>query len=119
MKNFFWIVDLIIPVTLIVIGLIYKNNHPKQINQISGYRTSGSMKSQEAWDYANYRGGQLYIITGVILLVTIIISKLFIPIRAEYLSLIHAGIGISFMFIPVIIIEKELKIKFDENGIPK
>lgn len=119
MKIFFWIIDLLIPMSMVIIGLIYRNNRPKEINQLVGYRTVRSMKSEGTWEYANRRMRQVFIRIGCILFIFIVLSKLFTPITQEYLSLIHTGVGIISMFIPLIFIEKELKTKFDENGIPK
>lgn len=115
MTIFFWIVDLIIPVTMIVLGLVFKYKPPKKINWVYGYRTTRSMKSQKAWDYAHNRMGVLWLKIGSVLLIAYICSKLFMPITKEYLSLIHAGIGIIALFIGVPFVEKDLKVNFDKN----
>ncbi len=113
MDIFFWIVDLLIPFTMIVLGLVFKKRPPKKINWVYGYRTTRSMKSQAAWDYAHKRIGGLWIKIGIALLLLITCSKLLEPIAKEYLSLIHAGLGIFALIIGIPIVEKELKDKFD------
>lgn len=112
MKVFYWIVDLSIPLMMIGIGILFRNNSPKKINGIYGYRTSRSMASQESWDYANKRFAQIWLKWGMILLVIIVLSRLFIPINDEKLTLIHTGIGMIFLIGAIPIVEIELKKKF-------
>ena len=47
---FMFMTTLLIPVMMIVFGLIFLKNPPKEINWAYGYRTSMSMKNQETWD---------------------------------------------------------------------
>lgn len=112
MDLFFWIVDLLIPVLMIVIGIVYKKHAPKKINHLHGYRTKESMKSQEAWDFAQNHFSKIWLVTGLLLGVSVVISKLLSPIAPEYLSLIHAGTGIIALIIPIPFIEAKLKKRF-------
>lgn len=73
----------VIPVIALLIGMRTKNNPPKNINKIVGYRTARSMASQEAWDYANrrcgemmYKGGIYTLIAGVVGTIIILLAKL-------------------------------------------
>lgn len=116
MNLFFWIVDLIIPVVMVIIGMVFSNRPPRKINEISGYRTRNSMLSENTWIYANKRCGILYFKEGFILLLVIIISKLFIPIPKEYLSIIHVLLGVIALVIPIPFVENELRTKFDSLG---
>jgi uncharacterized membrane protein len=47
-------------------GLLFKIFPPKKINSIYGYRTTTSMKNQEAWDIAQKIGAINMIIMGII-----------------------------------------------------
>ncbi|HMP98127.1 MAG TPA: SdpI family protein [Cyclobacteriaceae bacterium] len=47
------IIHLIISPPLLVIGYLFMRFPPKKINHFYGYRTPRSMRSQEAWDFAN------------------------------------------------------------------
>lgn len=67
---------LIIPVMMIAVGTLWKNNPPKKVNWIYGYRTSRSMKSQEAWEFAHKYSGRLWYKGGVLLTVIAIILLL-------------------------------------------
>ena len=108
--------DLLIPIIMILVGLVFKFKPPSKINNIYGYRTTRSMKSQKTWDYAQNRIGVLWLYMGVILYSVIIISMLFLPISKEHLSFIHGGIGLIALIIGIPFVEKELKEKFDETG---
>lgn len=59
--DIFWIIDMIIPAVIILMGFLYKYRAPKDINKFHGYRTTQSMKSQEAWDYAHSYGANIWI----------------------------------------------------------
>ncbi|MDF2591463.1 MAG: sdpI/YhfL family protein [Clostridia bacterium] len=112
---FFWVVDLLVPLTMIVLGLVFKNNPPRKVNSLYGYRTENSMKTQETWDYAQYLCGAAWLDIGELLLVFIIIEKLIIAIDPAILSLINAGIGIVALISPIPFIEHKLKTKFINN----
>lgn len=100
MTLFFWIMDLLIPVSMIIIGIVFRTRLPKSINYLYGYRTKRSMESKESWDYAHKLCGAAYILIGILILALISIGKLLIPLAPEYLSLINAGIGILALVIP-------------------
>lgn len=108
----FWIIDMIVPIMIILIGISYKYRAPKDINKFHGYRTKESMKSEEAWDYAHSYGANIWIITGIILAIVIFFNKMFIEISPEYLSLINIIISLIGMVIPVPIIDNKMKKKF-------
>ncbi|MCM1989136.1 SdpI family protein [Oceanirhabdus seepicola] len=112
MRVFFWIMDLIIPITLFIIGLSWKNHSPKQINKVYGYRTSQSMKSQEAWDYAHKLISKIWLVLGTTLIIGIILSKLIVPIEQGRLSAVHAVISLVLLLIPIPIVEIKLRKKF-------
>ena len=108
--------DLGIPIIMVIFGLVLRFKPPGKINSFYGYRTTRSMKSQKSWNYAQKRIGGLWLYTGVILYISIIISLLFLPVEKGILSFIHGCIGIIALIIWIPFVEKELKEKFDENG---
>lgn len=113
MNVFFWIVDLIIPITMIIFGILFIKRPPYRINSVYGYRTRRSMASQEAWDYAHQLCGKAWLGIGGILLCFIIVGKLIIPIMPESLSLINTGIGIVALISPMPYIERRLMSRFE------
>ncbi len=112
MDLFFWIVDLLIPTMMMIIGALFKFLPPKKINMLYGYRTSRSMASQEAWDYAHPLCGKIWMMLGAGLVVFIIADKLVLPVKPEFLSLANAGISMLCLILPIPFIEKKLKEKF-------
>ncbi len=118
MTVFFWITDLLAPVALIVLGLIYRYRPPKEINKVSGYRTSKSMKSQKTWDYAQKRVADMFPRLGLALFIVISLNKLFLPFKKEYLSLFNLGLVLLALIVLIFIVERELQDKFDTRGNP-
>ena len=57
---FLLLIGSLIPTMLLFIGEILRKHPPRTISWYLGYRTARSMKSQEAWDYAQSRLGQLW-----------------------------------------------------------
>lgn len=112
MGTFFWFIDLILPISIILIGLLMKSHPPKTINSIIGYRTRRSMRSQEAWDYANSECGRLWSIIGIFLTVIIVLNKLLIPLPPENLSIINNMISLIGLCLPILMIENKLLKKF-------
>lgn len=112
MEVFFWIVDLLIPIMMIVVGYLFKKNPPTTVNWIYGYRTKRSMASKEAWIFAQCYFGELWFKIGLGLAVVIIFDKLLIPIAPENLSLINVVINLIGLMVPIPLVEKAMKNKF-------
>lgn len=100
----------LIPILILVIGIIFQKHAPKEINGFIGYRTRRSMQSQEAWDYANKRMGEIWLALGVILLVVTIPLSLLLGENGVAVLVIAQTIALILSIIPV---EMELKEKFD------
>ena len=100
----------LIPILILVIGIIFQKHAPKEINGFIGYRTRRSMQSQEAWDYANKRMGEIWLAVGVILLVVTIPLSLLLGENGVAVLVIAQTIALILSIIPV---EMELKAKFD------
>ena len=109
-----------IPFMMILFGYIFKNNPPKDINSIYGYRTSMAMKNMDSWKFAHRYFGKLWFVIGIIILpVSIIPMFFFIKQSTDVVGI--AGTIIEFIQIVVLLIpiystEKALKKEFDENG---
>ena len=69
----FWItmflVNMLIPAALIIMGAVFRRATPKKINRIAGYRSSWSMKSRETWEFAHKHSGKIMKIVGLVLFV--------------------------------------------------
>lgn len=89
----FWIVDLLLPVTMIGLSCYYKKKEDGRISQLSGFRTKNSMESKEQWKRAHKLSANYLRRAGIILVLGVIIIKIIAPLQKEILSLIDVGIS--------------------------
>lgn len=67
--------NLVVPLLMIGVGRMMMKHPPKTINMVFGYRTSRSMKNQEAWDFAQVYCRKLWWKIGWIMLPTLIVER--------------------------------------------
>lgn len=117
---FFLIVLLLIPVTMLGFGLLWKNHSPKTINIIYGYRTTRSMKSNETWYFAHKYIGAIWFYAGIafaiISMILLIFFESFYKDALESVVLIITFVQIVSMIASIVPTEMALKKRFDENG---
>lgn len=117
---FIFVSNLIIPIMMLFFGIIFKNQGPKKINGIYGYRTSMSMKNKETWDFAHRYCGKLWIKLGLItLFLSIIISLIILNFDEEIQGVVVATIvtiQTIILVASIFPVEKELKKNFDKDG---
>lgn len=117
---FYLIVSLLIPFILLVVGIYFKRNKPKNINGICGYRTSRSMKNIETWRFAHQYCGDIWVKLGLISLpVTLLIMLLVINKDLEFVSIVETIIvllQIILLFCSIVCTERALKREFDKDG---
>jgi uncharacterized membrane protein len=110
----------ILPLAMIVIGIIFYNRPPKNINFIFGYRTDLSMKNQKTWAFAHHLLGKIWMIMGSILLPIMCVPMFFVMRASEstigILGAILASISIFPLVISIFPVEKALEKNFDDNG---
>ena len=120
----FWLFMLIsvllIPIIMIIFGSIFKKKAPKEINIAFGYRSSMSMSSKEAWDFAHAYIGKLWLVFGIVMLLASVVGMILV-IGLDKDTVGYTGMAITFaqlffMIIPIIPTEIALKKNFDENG---
>lgn len=56
---FMFVIDLLLPVTMIGLGIYFSKHAPKEINPLFGYRTEMSMKNEQTWQFANHYFGKI------------------------------------------------------------
>ena len=123
----FWIfmlvMDLIIPAAMIGCGRLLQARPPKNINATFGYRTTRSMRSQDAWDFAQTYCGRLWVRLGLALLPLSVIPLLFVLGRDMAVigntAIIIAAIQLVPFLGSIVPVERTLKKTFDENGTRK
>lgn len=118
---FTFICDILIPITMVVLGRIMRKRPPKNINGIVGYRTSRSMKNMDTWQFAHDFCGRLWWKIGwIILFPAILIS---IPFYSASENALGALCGIlctiqcAIMIATVFLTERALKRTFTDEGI--
>lgn len=120
----FWIsmfcANLLIPLLMILFGVLFQKYPPKEINGAYGYRTTRSMKTQEAWDFAQNYFAKLWLRWGLALLPITILPMLFVLGKNQHtvgiVSGILCGVLCVLLCLPIFFVERALKQNFDENG---
>ena len=121
---FFWIfmliMDLLIPLTMIVIGRLFSIKAPKNINSTFGYRTTMSMKNKDTWEFAHKFCGKLWFRCGLILLPISVIPLVFVFNKGIDRIGIVGGVVCVIQILPAVgsifSTESALKKIFDQNG---
>lgn len=116
MKDLRWVINFVMPISLIIYGYIYIKRANKGTNSSFGYRTSRSMKSKETWEYSNNRLGKLWMILGFVLAIFSVAYSLIFQREQLELSKTLLILGLIICIAPLFIVEKELKERFDEEG---
>ncbi|MBR2444220.1 MAG: SdpI family protein [Clostridia bacterium] len=114
------LVCVLIPITMLVIGIIFIKKPPRSINSIYGYRTDYSMKNQDTWDFAHKYIGRIWAVLGLVLLVlftaTSILVYMFFYERFDDICGLLCLLGVAGLIVPIIPTEIALKKTFDKNG---
>ena len=109
-------VNVIIPIVLIIVGLISRKHIPANRNGAVGYRTKRSRSSQEAWEFANKKMGNIMFKSGIIMLIaSIVISAFFINSDAIVASVVCTVVMVLQclgIVVDILLVEKELKDRF-------
>ncbi|MFM7729143.1 MAG: SdpI family protein [Flavobacteriales bacterium] len=103
--------QLILSVFFLALGFAMVKFPPRKINPWYGYRTQSSMKSQEAWDYAQRICSRKFILIGVVMLVVALVEWL-VGLKPVWCALILTFSPlIAFPYL-IAVVEKQLKRKF-------
>ncbi len=121
---FFWLfmllIDLLIPLTMVLLGRRFLKNPPEKINDFYGYRTAMSMKNAETWRFAHEYCGRLWFRMGLILIPLSVIPLLIVigqeVNRVAVVGLIVCAVQIIPFLASLIPTETALKKHFDKNG---
>jgi uncharacterized membrane protein len=103
----------ILSIVFVLAGFLMMKFPPKKINPLYGYRTARSMKSTEAWNYAQRVSARRMLLCGLAgMLIFIIISVLKFDEGIHGISMIATlVITIFYTFYSV---ERDLKEKFPD-----
>ena len=120
----FWIfttiTNLLIPVTMLLFGIYFAKNPPKEINDLFGYRTPMSTKNKDTWNFAHQYCSKLWRILGAILLLISFIPMLFLIGKDTEVIETFAGVisvvQVIVLLVSIIPTEIALKRTFDKYG---
>lgn len=111
---------LLVPAVMLYFGWRFSKKPPPKINALYGYRTSRSMKNQQAWDYAHQVCGKLWFRAGIVMLPLSLLAML--PALGKDTQVLGIWLmGVVLVQVVVMIatifpVEKALKRKFDKFG---
>lgn len=105
------------PVIMILLALVYKYFPPRKINNLYGYRTWRSKRSQQVWDEGNRYSANAILLIGFVVLLLSAISHALLTLEIAIISVQVATVGGLLLSIPLT--ERHLKKHFDEDGKPK
>ena len=120
---FWWFVlacDLIIPLTMIIVGRIMWKRCPQTMNSFVGYRTARSTRNMDTWRFAHEFVGRLWWRWGWILLVPS--AAVHIPFYGSDENTIGlvcgvlCGLQCAAMIASIAVVERALKRTFTESG---
>lgn len=102
---------------LLTISLLYKAFPPKKINYLYGYRTSRSMKSEQAWQVANKMSAHLMMWAS---LLTCAAQAVLYATGMSVVSYMgwSSGIMVVALLATLPPVETHLKKNFDDQGRP-
>lgn len=118
---FMFIMDLLVPLSMLVIGCIFRRHPPRDISGFFGYRTKMSMKNEDTWEFAHRCCGRIWSIAGCVML--IVSATLMISVYGNEIDEVgwYGGALCLLQLIPlvgsIIPVEAALKRHFDENGL--
>ena len=110
-SDIFFVISIVTGVILWAIALYVKNNQPQKPNRSYGYRTSRSMRTQEAWDFSQEYSINLLIKSAQFLCLLAVLS-LFIELNKELSGYLATIVILLVVLFPVYKTERELKKRF-------
>ncbi len=107
---------IIIPIFMITFGMLWRENPPKSINWIYGYRSKRSMKNSKTWKFAHLYQAKLWRWSGIVLLVFSVIFALLFEKNYKEIPGWIFHIELAVMILSIIPTELALAKKFDKEG---
>lgn len=120
--NYKIILQLFLPLGLFMaISVIFKLFPPKKINSFYGYRTTRSVKSQQAWDFAQRYSAKKMIMAGLFnIAANAIFLYILLPAGCNQMEVssycaIFQSVLLIISILPIVVIPTERRLKKMEN----
>lgn len=110
----FWIVDMALPALGTAFGALMKN-HPPEYGRM-GYNSKRAQESQESWEYAQRRVGEMWMKIGLCLIVFVLLHRAFSTLDPAYVTAIDIGASLACLAAVLPVVEKELEARFGPDG---
>ena len=112
---------LLIPVTMLIFGKLFRSSPPNDINLWYGYRTRRSMASEETWDFAHRYAGKVWGHLGLWTLALTVGAMLLLLGKSDDL-VSWGGLAVTLLQLgPMLAVfpltERALEKRFGGNGI--
>lgn len=108
--------SMLAPLSLFIIGLIWRSNPPKNRNAMFSYRTELSLKNDDTWAFSHHHIAKLWVRIGIIAMsITVFLMVYLKDIYGSLLLWILAG-QMIFLCATVFFVDALMKAIFDENG---
>ncbi len=112
LKKPLFLINFLTGIIFIIAALIHLKFPPKKINSLYGYRTRNSMKSLEAWNFAQSYSAKLMLrFGGILFLISILLRNINLS-KPEYEVVISIFIILFITTLMLMIVERELKKRF-------
>ncbi len=111
-KKPLFLVNFLTGVIFIIAAIIQLKFPPKKINSFYGYRTKNSMKSKEAWEFAQIYSAKLMLrFGGGLTLISLLLIRVNLS-KPEYEVVASTFIISSIVVLMLLLVEKEIKKRF-------
>lgn len=112
--------SLFVPLIMLIFGIVFLKKSPNKINPVYGYRSRRSMKSIDAWKFAHFLCGKIWLYAGIVMLLLTILAMLLVLKKSEEtigtVAQIVIYVQLAVLLLSIIPVEASLKRNFDENG---
>ena len=118
---FLSVCSLLVPLSMIVLVYIWKDNPPKNRQGASGYRTTMSTINDETWNYAHKCWGRINLVLGIILAILSICVLILMKDNNHFaiISICLVLLQLGIMILTIIPTEFLLHKHFTKQGMKK
>ncbi len=111
-KEPFFIINFLTGILFVLVAIVQLKFPPKRINSFYGYRTRSSMKSIEAWNFAQKYSSKIMLFAGAFLCFLSFLGIKFSLKELEYEIVLAISFLCLVIAIMIYLVEKELKKRF-------
>lgn len=111
-----FVLVMLTPLALLLVGLRWKLRPPKREGSGLAYRTALSSRTEETWNFAHRHLAKLWVRIGLILSVVSILLMVFLKAHYTSFALWLIGGQMVLLCVSAFLVDSLLKAAFDEEG---